>query len=239
MAKAKAKRKARAPDAIELLKKDHAQVKKAFKQFERAKYKDPNALREFVATICNDLRIHTRLEEEIFYPAVRAKLKDDDLMNEALIEHNSAKTLIADIARLGGDDPMFKPSVTVLASTSAPCARGKREMLPKAKRLKLDLAGLAEQLLALRGSERRVGNRLRRRAAGFRRSPVLENFPGRRSDMTRVARRMPKLPSLRQEARCPFAKLVRSSKGGGQAPTTFFTHAASLAQSLERVLTRG
>jgi len=151
MAKAKAKRKAKAPDAIELLKKEHAQVKKAFKQFEKAKYKDPNALREFVATICKDLTIHTRLEEEIFYPAVRAKIKDDDLMNEALVEHNSAKTLIADLGKLGGDDPMFRPSVTVLAEYVQHHVREEeREMLPKAKRLKLDLAGLAEQLLALR-----------------------------------------------------------------------------------------
>jgi hemerythrin superfamily protein len=151
MAKTKRKSKAKAPDAVDLLKRDHAQVKKAFKQFEKAKYKDPNALREFVATICNDLTIHTRLEEEIFYPAVRAKIKDDDLMNEALIEHTSAKTLIADIQKLGADDPMFKPSVTVLAEYVQHHVREEeRDMLPKVKRLKLDLARLAEQMLALR-----------------------------------------------------------------------------------------
>lgn len=151
---AKAKRKAaksKAPDAIELLKKDHAAVKKAFKQFEKAKYKDPNAMREFVATICNDLTMHTKLEEEIFYPAVRAKIKDDDLMNEALVEHNSAKTLIAEIEKLPGDDPMLKPSVTVLAEYVQHHVREEeREILPKAKRLKLDLAGLAQEMLARR-----------------------------------------------------------------------------------------
>jgi siroheme synthase (precorrin-2 oxidase/ferrochelatase) len=56
---AKAKRQAaKAPDAIDLLKQDHAAVKKSFKEFEKAKYKDPNARREFVATICNDLTMH-------------------------------------------------------------------------------------------------------------------------------------------------------------------------------------
>jgi hemerythrin-like domain-containing protein len=148
MAKAKAKRKPNTPDAIELLKKDHAAVKKAFKQFEKAKYKDPNAMREFVATICNDLKMHTKLEEEIFYPAVRARLRDDELMNEALVEHNSAKTLIAEIEKLQGDDPMLKPSVTVLAEYVQHHVREEeREIMPKAKRLKLDLAGLAEQML--------------------------------------------------------------------------------------------
>ncbi|MFN2643397.1 MAG: hemerythrin domain-containing protein [Burkholderiales bacterium] len=153
MAKAEAKRKSskasKAPDAIELLKKDHAAVKQAFKQFEKAKYKDPNAVREFVATICNDLKIHTMLEEELFYPAVRARMKDDDLMNEALVEHNSAKTLIAEIEKLQGDDPMLKPSVTVLAEYVQHHVREEeREMMPKAKRLKLDLAALAEQMLS-------------------------------------------------------------------------------------------
>ena len=148
MAKAKAKRKPSTPDAIELLRKDHAAVKQAFKQFEKAKYKDPNAMREFVATICKDLVMHTKLEEEIFYPAVRAKIKDDPLMNEALVEHNSAKTLIAEIEKLQGDDPMLKPSVTVLAEYVQHHVREEeREILPKAKRLKLDLAGLAEEML--------------------------------------------------------------------------------------------
>jgi hemerythrin superfamily protein len=147
MAKAKRKSKAKAPDAVDLLKRDHAQVKKAFKQFEKAKYKDPNALREFVATICNELAIHTRLEEELFYPAVRARLKDDDLMNEALVEHNSAKKLIAEIEKLSGDDPMLKPSVTVLAEYVQHHVREEeRELMPKAKRLKLDLSGLADQM---------------------------------------------------------------------------------------------
>ena len=108
---AKATRQAiKAPDAIDLLKQDHAAVKKAFKQFEKAKYKDPNARREFVATICNDLTMHTKLEEEIFYPAVRAKLRDEDLMNKALVEHNSAKQLIAELEKMQGDDPMLRPT---------------------------------------------------------------------------------------------------------------------------------
>src|SRR5919205_323330 len=73
-----------------------------------------NARREFVASICKDITMHATVEEEIFYPAVRAKIDDDDLMNEALVEHNSAKQLIAELERMAGDDPMLKPTVTVL-----------------------------------------------------------------------------------------------------------------------------
>ena len=115
MAKAQKRKakKAKRQDAIDLLKRDHADVKKAFKEFEKAKYKDPRACKDFLASICRDLEMHTTLEEEIFYPAVRGKIKDDDLMNEAQVEHNSAKQLIAEIEKLGGDDPMLKAHAQV------------------------------------------------------------------------------------------------------------------------------
>lgn len=148
MAKAKAKARKKKPDAIELLKRDHAEVKKAFKQFEKAKYKDPEARKQFVASICRDIEMHATLEEEIFYPAVRAKIKDDDLMNEAQVEHNSAKQLIAEIERLAGDDPMLKASATVLSEyINHHVKEEEGEMFPKVKRAKLDLEGLAEQIL--------------------------------------------------------------------------------------------
>src|SRR4051812_43049792 len=126
MAKAKAKARKKKQDAIELLKRDHADVKKAFKQFEKAKYKDPNACKEFIASICRDIEMHAAVEEEIFYPAVRAKIKDDDLMNEAQVEHNSAKQLIAEIEKLAGDDPMLKAFATVLSEyRQSPRERGR------------------------------------------------------------------------------------------------------------------
>src|SRR3954462_14116100 len=148
MAKAKAKARKKKQDAIELLKRDHADVKKAFKQFEKAKYKDPNACKAFIASICRDIEMHAAVEEEIFYPAVRAKIKDDDLMNEAQVEHNSAKQLIAEIGKLAGDDPMLKASATVLSEyVNHHVKEEEREMFPKVKRAKLDLEALAEQIL--------------------------------------------------------------------------------------------
>jgi hemerythrin-like domain-containing protein len=146
--KAKAK-KARQADAIDLLKRDHAEVKKAFKDFEKAKYKDPNARKEFLASICQAITVHAKLEEEIFYPAVRARIDDDDLMNEAQVEHNSAKQLIAEIEKMSGDDPMLKAAAKVLAEYIQHHVREEEnEIFPKAKRLKLDLPRLGEQILA-------------------------------------------------------------------------------------------
>lgn len=148
MAKRKKAQKARKLDAIELLKRDHAEVKKAFKQFQKARYKDPQARKDFLASICRSLETHTALEEEIFYPAVRARIKDDDLMNEAQVEHNSAKELIAELEKLAGDDPMLKAHATVLSEyVNHHVKEEEGEMFPKVKRAKLDLEGLAQEML--------------------------------------------------------------------------------------------
>ena len=146
--KSKAK-KQKQQDAIELLRRDHADVKKAFKDFEKAKYKDPAARKEFVASICQAIEMHAKVEEEIFYPAVRERIKDDDLMNEAQVEHTSAKQLIAAIRGLPGDDPMLKAHALVLSEYINHHVREEEnEMFPKVRRLKLDLAGLAQKMLA-------------------------------------------------------------------------------------------
>jgi hemerythrin superfamily protein len=150
MAKAKKRkaRKAKQLNAIDLLRKDHAEVKQAFKQFEKAKYKDPQACKDFLGSICRDLEMHTMVEEEIFYPAVRAKIKDDDLMNEAQVEHNSAKQLIAELEKLAGDDPMLKAHAQVLSEyVNHHVKEEEGEMFPKAKRAKLDLEALGQQIL--------------------------------------------------------------------------------------------
>jgi hemerythrin superfamily protein len=150
MAKAKKRKakKAKQQNAIDLLRKDHAEVKKAFKQFEKAKYKDPQACKDFLGSICRDLEMHTMVEEEIFYPAVRAKIKDDDLMNEAQVEHNSAKQLIAELEKLAGDDPMLKAHAQVLSEyVNHHVKEEEGEMFPKAKRAKLDLEALGQQIL--------------------------------------------------------------------------------------------
>ena len=88
--------KARKPDsAIALLMEDHEYVKKAFRAFEKMDEEDQPAL---VKQVCQALKVHTKIEEEIFYPAVRRAIKDEDLMNEAEVEHDSAKALIRQLA---------------------------------------------------------------------------------------------------------------------------------------------
>ena len=100
---------------IELLKEDHKMVKKAFKDFEKmdAESEETEA---FVAQICAELEVHATLEEELFYPAARAALEgeDEDLIDEAEVEHNSAKMLIAELQGMSADDRMMKANFKVL-----------------------------------------------------------------------------------------------------------------------------
>jgi hemerythrin-like domain-containing protein len=144
-----AKAKSKAPNAIELLKEDHANVKKAFKEFEKMDQEDTATLQELVTTVCGELKVHTMIEEEIFYPAVREAIEDEDLMNEAQVEHNSAKDLIEQLEGMQADDPMFAATFKVLGEyVQHHVKEEETEMFPEVKKLKLDLADLGERMMA-------------------------------------------------------------------------------------------
>src|SRR6202008_4488678 len=77
-------------DAISLLTQDHREVEGMFKEFEQAKKSDDDGAKsEIVKRVCAALTVHAEIEEEIFYPAVRDEIEDDDTMNEAEVEHGS------------------------------------------------------------------------------------------------------------------------------------------------------
>lgn len=97
-------------DAIALLKNDHRTVEDLFAKFESARTGNKRAIAE---QICNELKIHATIEEEIFYPALKDKIEDDTL-NEAYVEHDGAKLLINDIMN-SGDDELLDAKVKVLS----------------------------------------------------------------------------------------------------------------------------
>ncbi|MEF3366428.1 hemerythrin domain-containing protein [Methylocystis sp. 9N] len=99
-------------DAIDLLKADHRGVEDLFAKFEKASRKEQK--QKLAAQICAILVIHSTIEEEIFYPACRGKI-DDDLSNEAYVEHDGAKVLIAEIAASKPADQFYDARVKVLA----------------------------------------------------------------------------------------------------------------------------
>ncbi len=102
-------------DVIVLLKNDHAAVKKLFTQYEKlAKQQDIDGKVHIANKICAELVVHTMAEEEVFYPAALEATHDPDMFNEAKVEHDSAKDLIAQIQNLDPEDPMFDANVKVL-----------------------------------------------------------------------------------------------------------------------------
>jgi len=98
-------------DATRLLTEDHREVEALFAKFQSA-FRDGKK-EKIARQICTELKIHTLLEEEIFYPALRGKIPDDDL-DEAMVEHDGAKVLINEIEAGGPDEDYYEAKVKVL-----------------------------------------------------------------------------------------------------------------------------
>jgi hemerythrin-like domain-containing protein len=143
-----------AKDACDLLDADHRNVKKMFKEFEeltksRARSAGQKKL-DLAERICMELTVHTQIEEEIFYPALREAIKDTDLLDEAEVEHQSAKDLIAQIQGAAEPDDKWEAKVKVLGEyIDHHVKEEKTEMFPKARAArKLDLVAMREELEA-------------------------------------------------------------------------------------------
>ncbi|MCD6041378.1 MAG: Hemerythrin cation binding region [Burkholderiales bacterium] len=136
-------------DAIDLLKQDHDRVEKAFKEFEKLDREDTEACQGLIQSVCEELKIHTTLEEEIFYPAVREAIEDEDLLNEAAVEHETARMLIDQLENMDADDPNYFATFTVLGEYVRHHVKEEQnEMFPAAKKAKMDLEALGERLRA-------------------------------------------------------------------------------------------
>ena len=145
--KTAAPHKATAKDAITLLKADHEAVSQLFAEFEKTR--SAANKKALVAEICTALTVHAQIEEEIFYPAVQAALKDKLLVPEATVEQAGMKHLIAQIEGAEPDGEMYDAKVKVLSEYVKHHVKEEHtEMFPKAKASKLDLAELGAQLSA-------------------------------------------------------------------------------------------
>ncbi|WP_219220695.1 hemerythrin domain-containing protein [Variovorax boronicumulans] len=145
----------RAPaDACSLLDADHRAVKKLFKEFEplaESKAKTaPAKRRQLADQICLELSVHAQIEEEIFYPALRAAAKAEDLLDEAEVEHASAKDLIAQIRDGDENDSKWCAKVIVLGEYIDHHVKEERnEIFVKARAARnLDLVAMRHELQA-------------------------------------------------------------------------------------------
>lgn len=135
----------RPADAIKLLKDDHREVKTWFKEFENL---EADAEKEKLARkICLALSVHARIEEELFYPALRKAIDDEDLLDEAEVEHASAKQLIAEIEAMSPKDRLFDAKIKVLGEyVTHHIGEEENELFPEARESGVDLKDLGAQL---------------------------------------------------------------------------------------------
>ena len=135
----------KAQEATALLRADHKAVSMLFEQYESAR--SPTKKKALVAQICTELTVHAQIEEEIFYPQVKAALKDKELIPEATVEHATLKDLIAQLEDGDIDDEMYDAKVKVLSEYVKHHVKEEQtEMFPKAKESKLDMYALGAQL---------------------------------------------------------------------------------------------
>jgi hemerythrin superfamily protein len=145
---------AKPTDAIAMLTADHREVKTMFEQYGKLGDRANASKKKLADQICTALTLHATIEEEIFYPALRAASKDAaDLLDEAEVEHAGAKDLIAQIQDMDPEDDLYDAKVKVLGEQiDHHVGEEEGEMFPKAKKAGLDMAALGSEM-AMRKEE--------------------------------------------------------------------------------------
>jgi len=174
-ARASQSRRRSSKDAIELLKADHREVEGYFEQFKKARGEDRKA--DLTEKICTALKIHTTIEEEIFYPAFLDATDETEVHHEAEVEHEGAKKLIATIEQ-SGQDEYLDARIEVLSEMIRHHVNEEEKrdgMFAKARASQMDLEDLGErlkerkqQLTGERGSEGTFLETLRIQASRYR-----------------------------------------------------------------------
>lgn len=137
------------PDAIKLLTADHREVKALFQEYQKMvdHEAEDDEKHPIAQQICMLLTVHAQIEEEIFYPAAKDSIQEEDLVDEATVEHASAKDLIAQLQESDPSDELFDAKVKVLGEyIDHHVKEEESEMFPQARKAKMDLAALGEQL---------------------------------------------------------------------------------------------
>lgn len=135
-------------DAVALLKADHRKVEELFEKFESAK--GESAKQKLAQQICMELAIHTRIEEEIFYPACTGAIEDEELVQEAYVEHDGAKVLVAEILAGEPSNEFYDAKVKVLSEMIKHHVKEEEKraegLFAEAKAAGLDMDALGQQL---------------------------------------------------------------------------------------------
>jgi hemerythrin superfamily protein len=144
---AKSNASAHARDAVSLLEADHREVETLFGQFERARDEDQRL--QLAQQICLELRIHMEIEEEIFYPTSRDFLSHDEIVNEAIVEHQAAKDLMDAIEGVDPADMMFDARMLVLKEQiERHVEEEEKALFPQVQKSDMDLDAVGAKLAA-------------------------------------------------------------------------------------------
>jgi hemerythrin superfamily protein len=138
----------RTNDAIELLTADHREVEQLFAHYEKLARQGEDDQKMLVAAqICASLEVHARIEEEVFYPASRQALKDQDAVDEAVVEHAGAKKLISEIEGMSSAEPLYDAKVKVLSEYIKHHVREEETTLfPMVRKTSIDLQEVGRRL---------------------------------------------------------------------------------------------
>lgn len=190
-----------ATNAIALLKEDHQKVKGIFDEFEKAcEEEDAERCRTLAEKALLELTVHARIEEEIFYPAVRAKIEDEDLLDEAQEEHHAAKLLITELVSKGLKGERWEAKFTVLSEMVKHHIKEEEgELLPEAGKVGFDFEQMGERMLARKKELTEQLDSL----------PALKRFEERLEARTRAR-------GSRRKAARPAARRTPAKRGGAR-----------------------
>jgi len=137
---------AASPSAIDLLEQDHREVEEWFDEYDELKEDDARKA-ELAQKICLALKVHAQIEEEIFYPQAREATKDNDLIDEAVVEHATVKNLIAEIESMEVGEDLYDAKIRVLGEmVKQHIKEEEEELFPELRPAKIDLEAFGKEL---------------------------------------------------------------------------------------------
>ena len=137
---------AASPSAIDLLEQDHREVEEWFDEYDGLK-EDDDRKAELAQKICLALKVHAQIEEEIFYPQAREATKDNDLIDEAVVEHATVKNLIAEIESMAVGEDLYDAKIRVLGEmVKQHIKEEEEELFPELEPAKMDLEAFGKEL---------------------------------------------------------------------------------------------
>ena len=133
-------------DVLELLEEDHRKVEEMFDEFDELEGDDKRR-GQLAKQICRELTVHAQIEEEIFYPRAREATKDDELIDEALVEHESVKHLIEEIEDIEPGEDLFDTRIRVLEEmVKRHIQEEEEELFPELASAGMDVEAVGQEL---------------------------------------------------------------------------------------------